>query len=42
VTLYDVDVALRANFERTFGTTKRAEAPESDATYASLHTSPSL
>ena len=42
VTLYDVDVALRANFERTFGATKRAEAPESDATYASLYPSPSL
>jgi lipoyl(octanoyl) transferase len=28
VTNYDVDVALRANFERTFGATKRAEPPE--------------
>lgn len=31
VTLYDVDVALRANFERTFGPTRRAEPPQADA-----------
>jgi lipoyl(octanoyl) transferase len=42
VTLYDVDVALRANFERTFGGTKRTEAPETDATYACLSSPPSL
>jgi len=28
VTHYDVDVALRSNFERSFGTTKRAAPPE--------------
>lgn len=29
VALYDLDVALRANFERVIGPTKRAEAPSS-------------
>lgn len=31
VTNYDVDVALRTNFERTFGPTKRADPPTSDS-----------
>jgi len=31
---YDVDVALRASFERTFGSTKRVDPPEIDSRYA--------
>ncbi|AGK58493.1 lipoate-protein ligase B [Hyphomicrobium denitrificans 1NES1] len=34
VTYYDVDVALRTNFERAFGATKRVEPPETDTGHA--------
>lgn len=34
VTFYDIDVALRANFERTFGATRRVDPPETTSEYA--------
>lgn len=41
VTLYDLDIALRTNFERTFGPTKRTEAPDPDVEGTRLGSQPS-